>query len=144
MAATTLSAIRDRFAAVLEAAPLNLTKTTDAFSHDRQPNTVLDNAYRVEDAGMVQNRPVGNTQFARVDRLRIYIARKLAFDPAGAIDSVEDTLNTIERYILADDAAHDYHASVEGRGTPNRPQDADIVVGSLTLLVDYDYDARTA
>lgn len=138
MAATTLKAIIDRFQAVLEAAPLSLAPTKEPFSHDLSPNTVLDSAYRIKDDGLVRNQPVGANQFVRVDRLTVFIAKKLAFTAQTVAETMETLLNTIERQILADDAAHEYHASVEGR-TITQPPNTDIAIASLTVLVDYDY-----
>lgn len=138
MAATTLSAIMDRFTSVLEADPLFLKPTKEPFSHDLSPNTVLDSAYRIQDEGIQSTRPVGASQFVRVDRICIYIAKKLNFAGQASVETMEDTLNTIERQILADDADHDYHASVDSRRVTNPPK-TDIAIGSLSFLVDFDY-----
>lgn len=138
MAATTLKAIIDRFQAVLEAAPLSLTATREPFSHDLSPNTVIDSAYRIKDDGLSRSRPVGANQFVRVDRLTIFIAKKLNFAGQTAVETMETLLNTIERQILADDNSHDYHASIEGR-LVTQPPKTDIAIASLTLLVDYDF-----
>jgi len=140
MAATTLKAIMDRFQVVLEGEPLLLKATKEPFSHDRSPNTVLDSAYRLEDGGMSVSRPVGANQFVRVDRLTVFLAKKLNFAAQVSVETLETSLNTIERYILDDDADNNYHASVEGRRITRVP-DSDVAVASLVFLVDYDFSA---
>lgn len=143
MAATTLKAIMDRFQVVLEDDPLNLKATREPFSHDLAPNTIVDTAYRLEDGGLVSSRPVGNTQYVRVDRLIVYLTKKLNFAGQASVETLEQTLNTIERYILADDSANSYHASVEQRRITRIPE-TDVAVASLTFLVDYDFNAKTS
>lgn len=138
MAATTLKAIMDRFQAVLEASPLSLKATKEPFSHDRSPNAVIDTAYRIEDGGIASSRPVGASQFVRADRLTVFLAKKLNFAAQSSVETLETTLNTIERYILADDANNNYHASLEARRI-TRPPDSDVAVASLVFVVDYDY-----
>ena len=128
----------DRFQVVLEGEPLLLKATKEPFSHDRSPNTVLDSAYRLEDGGMSVSRPVGANQFVRVDRLTVFLAKKLNFAAQVSVETLETSLNTIERYILDDDADNNYHASVEGRRITRVP-DSDVAVASLVFLVDYDY-----
>ena len=56
------------------------------------------------------------------------------------METLEISLNTIERYILDDDADNNYHASVEGRRITRVP-DSDVAVASLVFLVDYDFSA---
>ena len=140
MAATTLTAIMDRFQVVLKAAPLHLTETKEPFSHDRSPNTVMDTAFRLEDGGIISSRPVGGNQFVRADRITVFLAKKLAFNAQTSVETLETTLNTIERYILDDDADNSYHASVEGRRVTRLPE-SDVAVGSLVFAVDFDYSA---
>jgi len=130
----------DRFQVVLEGEPLLLKATKEPFSHDRSPNTVLDSAYRLEDGGMSTSRPVGANQFVRVDRLTVFLATKLNFAAQVSVETLETSLNTIERYILDDDADNNYHASVEGRRITRVP-DSDVAVASLVFLVDYDFSA---
>lgn len=142
MAATTLKAIMDRFQVVLEGSPLRLKPTKEPFSHDRSPNAVIDTAYRIEDGGMSLSRPVGANQFVRVDRLTVYLAKKFNFAAQESVETLETTLNTIERRILNDDADNSYHASVESRRVTRVP-DADVMVGSLVFLVDFDFNANT-
>ena len=140
MAETTLSAILTRFAAVLEAEPLNLKPSLDAFSHGRQPNTLLDQAYYLEDGGLQDNRPVGNRKAARIDRVVIYFARKLSFDGVAARQAMSDQQLTAERYLKADGPDHGYHVEMSGGRRITRPRGGDFLIGSLALTVDYDVD----
>lgn len=136
MATLTLLAIVDRFQAVLEAAPFSLKKTKEPFSHDGQPNTALDDAYRLEDLGLRTSRSSTNLTAVRVDGLRVWIARKLAFDGQAAIDTVETQLVAIERYLKADGRQQGYHAELTGRGLKRR---GDIVTANIDFAVDYDF-----
>ncbi len=143
MAATTLKAIVDRFQAVLEASPLSLKATRDAFSHDRQPNALLDGTYYIQDDGVAESRPVSNHADVRIDRLTVFLARKLAFDGQTQKETIETTLNTIERYLIADGPANSYHAFIGGRRV-TRPAGTDIAIGSITVHVDYDFSTSTS
>lgn len=144
MADTTLKAIIDRFEAVLEATPLFLKPTKDAFSHDRQPNTLLDNSYYLEDGGLVSSRPVGNYKAVRVDRLVVFVALKLNFQAQTQKETMTTTLLTIERYLKADGPANSYHAEIGGGRRVTRPKGKDILIGSLALTVDYDVNESTS
>lgn len=143
MAVTTLAAIVTRFRAVLEAAPFSFTAATDQFSHDRQPNAVLDSAYYVEDTGLSDTVSLTNNQQARLDRLTVFVARKLKFDPVTELDTLQDTLLDIERYIKADGPNNSYHVDVVDREV-TRPEELDIAIGSVTLEVDYDVSEATS
>lgn len=144
MADTTLAAILARFAAVLEASPLSLTATKDAFSHDRQANTLLTNSYYLEDGGMLSSRPMGNYRAARIDRVVIYVAAKLNFDAEAVKRTMETTLLSAERYIKADGPGHDYHAEIASGRRVTRPKSGDFLIGSIPLTVDYDINESTS
>jgi hypothetical protein len=139
MAATTLGAILGHVRAVCEGTGLALSPTKDAFTHDRQPNTVLTDAYWVEDGGLGQNLEATANAAVRVDKLTVWIARKVAFDGQAAVDALETTLEALERRILADGLTHAYHARLDGRRV-SRPAGKDFAVGSATVSVDYDVD----
>lgn len=139
MATTTLSAIHDRFRAVLEADTLALLPARDAFSHDRQPNGLLDRAYCLVDDGVVAQRPLTNYKAARLDRVTVYVARTLKFAPTAVLTDLHDALATIERAIKADGPAHAYHADLAVRRV-TRPEGTDLAVASLGFNVDFDYD----
>ncbi len=139
MSATTLAAIQTRFREVLEADPLYLVAARDAFSHDRQPNTLVDDAYCVVDDGVVSQRPTTNYMAARIDRVTVYVARTLKFAAATELTTLHETLNTIERAIKADGPAHSYHADLATRRV-TRPEGRDLAIGSLGFNCDFDFD----
>jgi hypothetical protein len=140
MASLTPAQIHTRFRAVLEASPLLLTESRDAFSHNLQPNTVLDGNYYIEDGGIQSSQSVTNYDAVRIDRVTVFVAQKLNFAGATALGALEDRLVAIEKAMIADGPAQSY-AIV---GTParrvTRPEGKDYCVGSLTLQVDYDFD----
>lgn len=143
MADTTLTTILQRFQAVLEGPPFFYLPARDAFSHDRQPNSVLDQSYWLEDAGHQQTRPLGNLKAARLDRITVYLARKLAFAPRTTVDTLETDLLTVERYLKDDGPDQSYHVDLVSRRV-SRPEARDLAIGSLTLEVDYDVDEAVA
>jgi hypothetical protein len=136
MAALTLKQIIDRFQAVMTAAPISMAATREPFSHDLQPANLVSNTYRIEDAGLATTQSASNHAAVRVDTLRVWIARKMAFDGQTALEAVEDTLVAIERAIKTDGAAQSYHAEIKGRD-PRRK--GDLVIASITFSVDYDF-----
>jgi preprotein translocase subunit SecA len=140
MAATTLKAVIDRFQAVLEGANLNLRKSTDEFSFDQQPNTKLNQVYRVEDAGLSETQTLTNNVDARVDSLSVWLARKATPDAQAERETLETTLLTAERQIVADGPSNNYHASVSAREIERT---GDVLVARLEVLVDYDVSLAT-
>lgn len=139
MPAFTVSGLLTRFRTVLEASPLSLSESRDAFSHDRQPNGLLTNVYYVEDAGLLQHRQVTNYDAVRIDRFVVYVTRHLAFDGSTAMNTLEDTLNTINKEIIEDGVAQGYNPNIDGRRM-TRPEGKDYCVGSISFAVDYDTD----
>ena len=142
MGATTLKTIIDTVQALCEASPLSLSKSRDAFSHDRQPNTLLTNTYHIEDDGIVSSTELGANAEARIDALKIHIARKIAFDGVTAFETVQETLLTLERHLLAHGPNHSYYPRALNRDV-TRPKGTDFLIGSLTVHVDYDVDKDT-
>lgn len=136
MPALTTKSVIDRFQAVMEAAPITMKATREPFSHERQPSGLLTDTYRVEDAGVASNTPMSNHAVARIDTLRVWIARKMAFAGQTAVEAVEDSLVAIERAIIADGLAQGYHAVLRGR---DPRKSGDIVIASITFSVDYDF-----
>ena len=143
MADTDLATIMGRFRAVLEAAPLSLVATADGFSHERQPTTLVSNTYYLDDAGLQGNRPVTNYKSVRVDRIRVYVALKVNDAPHTQKETLESTLLTIERYVKADGPAHSYHAEIVGGRQITQKKGSAVLIGSLTLSVDYDINEAT-
>jgi hypothetical protein len=132
-----LTDIIDRFQAVLEAAPFSLKATTDPFGLDRQPNAALNNAYRIEDSGLVRSHSITNHVAARVDRLTVFIARKVAFGGSASPEALEAQLITIERYLKTDGRQNGFHVEAVGR---KMKASKEVVIGSIDLTVDYDFN----
>lgn len=141
MAFLTLKQIIDRVQAVMEASPISMTATREPFSHDRQPAGLVTNTYRVEDAGLNSSRSMTNHAAARIDTLRVWIARKMAFAGQTALETVEDAIVAIERALIADGLAQGYHVQLTGRD-PRRS--GDLVIASITFTVDYDFNESAA
>lgn len=137
MAAMVLSDIIDRFEAVLEAAPLSFKHSKEPFSFDQQPNALINNAYRIEDAGLSSTRSSSNSTAVRVDTLRVWIARKLAFDGQTAVEALQDSVVSIERYLKADGKAQGYHVEFGGRDIKRLK---DLAIASADFSVDYDFN----
>jgi hypothetical protein len=140
MSALTMTDLLARFRTVLEAEPLSLLPTRDAFSHDRQPTTVLTHSYYLEDGGNVASQSVGNYDAVRMDRVTIYVAQKLDFDGVSALGDLETTLTAIERALIADGPAQSYSIAPQITRRVTRAPGADVAVGSLALTADFDYD----
>lgn len=138
MAATDLNAIIDRVQAVLEASPLSLSKSKDAFSHDRQPNTMVTNSYYLRDAGLASSQDQSSNAEARIDQIEIFVGRKVNFDGTTAMETMQTSLIAIERALVADGPSHSYNARAVNRRV-TRPGGKEMVVGSLTLSFDYDF-----
>lgn len=140
MAAQTLSAILDRMQTVLEAAPLSLVSSTSPFEDTNVPNALVDTTYRLTAGGVVSDVPTSNFQTVRVDRVTVTIEKMLAFDGYAAQQSIQDSLDAIERAIVADGTNNGYFASVEkGSRKVTRPKGTDVCQASLNFLVDYDF-----
>lgn len=144
MADTTLAAIMARFRAVLEASPLLLTLTAEAFTHDRQPTTLVSNTYYLEDAGLASSRAVGNYKAVRVDRVRVFVALNINGVPHTAKETLEGTLLTAERYLKADGPANGYHVELVGGRQVTQKKGSNYFVGSVTLSADYDVNEATS
>src|SRR3990167_4112800 len=139
MATTTLKAIIDRFQAICEGATLDLQATQVPFSHDREPNATLDSAYYLHDGGLSESKPGTNDLEFRLDTLTLWLTRRLAFAGQTQAETLETTMTTLERLILADGPANNYHAHVTGRAGPARAGESERLVAGLTFAVDYDF-----
>jgi len=138
MAETDLPTVMARIRTVLEAAPLSLVATAEGFSHDRQPTTLIDQTYYLEDAGLVSSRPMGNYKAARIDGIRVYVALRVNDDPHVRKETLESTLLDIERAIKTDGNAQSYHAEITTGRKVTQKRGSNVFVGSLGLTVDYD------
>jgi hypothetical protein len=144
MAATTISAILERFESVLQSEPLNLTLSTTPFSDEVVPNTLVNEVCRVQSGGVVSSRSTSNYQALRMDRVSVSIQRALQFEAYQTQRDIQDILDDIERYVIADGPEHGYMVTVEkGSRKIVRRKDADVVDASIHFLVDYDFDEGT-
>lgn len=143
MADTTLPAIMARVRAVLEAAPLALVLTAEAFTHERQPSTLVSNTYYLADAGLRDTRPVGNYKAVRIDLLKVFVALQVNAAPHTQKEALGATLVTIERYVKADGLLGGYHAEIVSRPAVTQRKGSDFLVGSVALSVDYDFNEAT-
>ena len=140
MAALTLTDIMTRLETVLEAAPFGLMKTKVPFTHDHQPNETLEDRYTYRDGGMVQSTSMSAMVQARIDRIEVFIARKLAFNGHAQQLALETQLVAIERAFIADGLNEGYHVTVDGSARRvTQPRGKDLLVGSCAFLVDYDF-----
>jgi hypothetical protein len=139
MATTTLKAIIDRFQAVCEASPLSLKPSQVPFSHDREPNATLESAYYLEDGGLSESRSGTNDLEFRMDTLTVWLTRKLAFSGQTQAETLQTTMTSVERRILADGPANSYHARVTARAGPAQAGESDRLVAGVTFTVDYDF-----
>ena len=141
MAALTMTQVLARFRVVLEAEPLNLKAANDAFSHNRQPAGVVTDSYYLEDGGIVSNRSVGNYDAVRLDRLTVFVARTIPIaGGAAALSDMETTLTAIERALIADGLNQSYQIAPDVQRRITRAPGTDMVVGSLVVSADHDYD----
>lgn len=136
MAALTPTGIINRLQVVMEASPISMVQTREPFSHERQPSGLIQNVYRIEDAGLVSTRPITNRTQARIDAYRVWFTRKMAFAGQTALEAVEDSIVAIERAVIADGLAQGYHVTFAGR---NPRAVGDLVIASVTFNVDYDF-----
>lgn len=134
----TLADVMARARAVCEGSTLLLTLTAEAFSHDRQPTTLLDNTYYVEDSGLVSSRAMGNYTAARIDKVSIYVALKVNAAPHTRKETLETTLLTIERGMKADGPPHGYHVEFSGGRRVTQKKGSAFFVGSVSFDCDYD------
>lgn len=143
MANRTTAEILARWRVVLEADDVGLLPTREPFSHDRQPSTVLDGAYYLDYGGITSERSQSNETIARVERVTVYVTRALKFDGQTEVEALHDTLDTIERALKADGPDQSYHVWTETRRM-TRPTGTNHAVGSVSLLVDYDFSEAVA
>ncbi len=140
MPAWTLPDLMTRFELVLEAQPFGLKKTTVPFTHDHQPNEALEDRYTYRDGGLIRNDPQSAMVSARLDRIELFIARKMAFDGHAQQRVLEAQLVDIERALIADGLAQGYHVTVDGSARRvTQPRGKDLLIASCAFQVDYDF-----
>ena len=144
MATTTLKAIIDRFQAICEGTTLLLQPSQSPFSHEREPNATVESAYYLADGGLSESQSGTNDIEFRIDSLTVWLARRMAANGQTQIETLETTLNTLERLILADGPANSYHAKVVDRVGPRRAGESAVLVAGLTFAVDYDFSTAVS
>ena len=142
MAAMTPGLIRARLMAVVEAADPGLVRSREAFSFDRQPNTVLDNTYTV-DIERINERSQTADVTARLDRVTLTIARKLGMDSEAAARALLDVLDDVDRRLRADGTSQGYHLWPQASRVV-RPDGRDYCLGTLSWTCDYDFSEAVA
>lgn len=140
MATTDLKSIIDAWQTLLEAAPLSLKPTQVPFTHDRQPNAMVPDSYYIDDGGIVNRRSVTNDVEVRVDRLRIWVAKPLAFVGQAQFEAMEQLADTIYRYLLVNARANGWNVDADSRRV-TRPAAAELIIGEFGFRVDYDFSS---
>lgn len=143
MAVTTLAAILAAWGTTLEASPLSLVPASGPFTHDNQPNATLANSYYVTDGGKVSRTSLTNDVEARIDRLQVWIAKPLNFDPDGQLQAMETLLDNVYRYLLPVARAAGYNIEADTRRV-SRPANSELIIANQDLLVDYDFSSATS
>lgn len=140
MANTTLSAIMTRFRTVLEAEPLLMKPTVEPFSDEPQPSTLVDNSYRIVSGGTVNKRAMGYRVWAVQDRIVVHLSRKMGPDGQVAQEALLDLFDDVESLLMQDGDDHSYQATAEkGSRKFTRPKDSQVINGSMSFVVDYDW-----
>jgi hypothetical protein len=140
MAALTLPAIMARLETVLEASTFGLKKTKVPFTHDQQPNDAIEDRYTYRDGGLVRSDSQSAMVAVRVDRLELFVARKIAFNGHTQQRVLETQLIAIERAFIADGLSQGYHVTVDGSARRvTQPRGKDVLIASCAFLVDYDF-----
>jgi hypothetical protein len=136
----TLDGLMARFETVLEAQPFGLKKTTVPFTHDHQPNEAIEDRYTYRDGGLVQTDSMTAMVSVRIDRIELFVARKMAFDGHTQQRALEAQLVAIERALIADGLNSGYHVIVDGSARRvTQPKNKDLLIASCAFLVDYDF-----
>ena len=123
---------------------MTLQPTRVPFSHDREPNATLDAAYYLEDAGLGDTREGTNAIQFRMDTVTVWLTRRVAFDGQTQAETLQTTMNTLERLLLADGPSNSYHATVTGRAGPKQAGESDRLVAGLTFTLDYDFSTAVS
>jgi hypothetical protein len=140
MAATTLSAILERFETVLQDPSLNLERSADPFTDQAVPNALVNTTFRVLAGGLVRETSQSNFSTARVDRVTVTVQRALHFAAYDAQRELQDLLDDIERAIVADGPDQGYMVTVEkGSRKVMKKKDADVIEASIAFMCDYDF-----
>ena len=143
MAATTTSAILDRFERVLQSPPLSLTLSRVPFGDATlEPNLSINTTFQVMSMGLVNNRPQSGNWEARIDRIAVRLYQRLDMDGYLAQRTLEDMCDAVAMALFADGPDHDYYAQEEkGSRKIQLPKKSDVLHADIQFLVDYDWNA---
>jgi hypothetical protein len=137
--ATTLDVVTDRVRSL--AVGLGYVETQTPFSFDLQPVGAIDGAFRVLDSGA--QRIVGGFKYSevRIDRLTIYVGRKLAGTPTQAKRLLTRDMHSLTAAIVRDghETSGEYAVPDDGRVHEIRAEaGAEYAVLQMTVPVDYE------
>lgn len=139
MAETTLTNIIARVKNVVEAIG-SFQLTQQQFTFEREPNATVDDRFWIEDVGLIDSAPLTGLKEARIDGLRVWLAKRLSTDSYTVQNNLETNMRSIERRIIADGPDQNYHAVMVGRSVQTSEWSAEVMVGSMTWHMDYDFD----
>lgn len=142
MATTDLARIIAAWRLVLEQDPLALQPAQQAFSHDRQPNAMMQDTYWIGDAGTVSRFSCGNDQEVRIDRLEVWVARPVSFAGQAQFEVLEQLGDQIYRYLSSDGRIRGWNVEADSRRITN-PQGTELLIASFGFRADYDFDSST-
>lgn len=140
MATTTLDAIVEAIEAVLQAPPLNLAAAQQAFSHDRQPASLVANSYWIEDGGQTRRTSMTADQEVRIDRVRLFVAKPIAFAGRSQMRAMIALGDAIYRALSADGRTNGWNVEQLNHRVTT-PAKSELLIGSFDFTVDYDFDA---
>ena len=141
MAATTMSAILERFDTVLQDEPCLLKPSSNPFTDTSESNISIDTTYLLQAGGLVGTPlTTGYYSDARVERVTISLYKTMEFDAYQAQKDLMDLLDVVERAVIADGPDNGYMVTVEkGSRKVTRPKGTDLCEAALSFLVDFDY-----
>jgi hypothetical protein len=142
MATTDLASIIAAWRLVLEQPPVSLARAQQAFSHDRQPNSLIQDSYWIGDAGAISRASVGNEQEVRIDRLEVWVAKPVSFAGVAQFEALEQLGDQIYRYLSADGRTQGWNVEADTRRI-TQPKGTELLIASFAFRTDYDFDAST-
>jgi len=142
VATTDLATILAAWPALLEAAPLSLTPTIVAFTHDAQPNDTLPDSYYLTDEGQVDRKSVTHDVEVRIDRIGVWIAKPLNFAGAAQLIALSAILDDLYRQLVVLGRAAGYNVEADTRRITH-PPNTELLIASQVLRVDYDFSSAT-
>lgn len=143
MATTTLAAILEAWETVLEAPPRNLRPAQQPFSHDRQPAGLVADSYCLEDGGQVRRDTVTSNQEVRIDRIRLLVAKPIAFAGRSQHRALLTLGDAIYRALVANGRTQGWHVAQQNHRV-TQPANTELLIASFDFTVDYDFDVASS